>query len=132
MGCRWSRVQISPPRPNPFTPCSNSYCKEWFVLHHLGMPKKPLNDEWRTWIRHNVSRGCSRDELFRILVKEGFDLVDIGSELGPTPNTAPAPDTAPKAALLPELQRHGAPLLELYTAENFVDARTCAALVELI
>ena len=108
------------------------------MLHHLAMLKKPLNDEWRTWIRHNVARGCSRDELFRILAKEGFDLVEIGSELGPTPNTAPTPstapasDTAPKAALLPGLQRHGAPLLELYTAENFVDARVCTALVELI
>jgi prolyl 4-hydroxylase len=104
----------------------------------LKKPLKPLNDEWRTWIRHNVARGCSRDELFRILVKEGFDLVDIGNELGPkanpapTPDTAPASDTAPKAPVLPGLQRHGAPLLELYSAENFVDARACAALVELI
>ncbi len=110
------------------------------MVHHLAMVKKPLNDEWRTWIRHNVARGCSRDELFRILVKEGFDLVDIGSELGPAPNSAPKaappsrlqPETAPKAALLPGLQRHGAPRLELYTVEDFVDTRICAALVELI
>jgi prolyl 4-hydroxylase len=110
------------------------------VLHHLAMLKKPLNDEWRAWIRHNVARGCSREELSQILLKEGFDLVEIGSELGPTLNTAPKaallpglpPNTAPKAALLPGLQRHGEPLLELYTAENFLDARTCAAVVQLI
>jgi len=110
------------------------------VLHHLAMPKKPLNDQWRTWIRQNVARGCSREELSRILLKEGFDLVDIGSELGPAPNSAPKaelptrvqPKTAPKAALLSGLQCHGAPRLELYTVENFVDSRICAALVELI
>ena len=97
------------------------------------MLKKPLNDEWRAWIRHNVERGCSREELFRILVKEGFDLAAIRSELGFTPSTtAPVPNTAPNAELLPRLQRHGAPLVELYTADNFLDARTCAALVELI
>jgi prolyl 4-hydroxylase len=104
------------------------------------MPTKLLNDKWRTWIRTNVARGCSRDELSRILVKEGFDLVEIGSELGPTPNGATKgallselqPKSAPNAALLPGLQSHGAPRLELYTAENFVDSRICAALVELI
>jgi len=46
------------------------------------MPNKPLNDEWKTWIRHNLARGCSRDELSRILVKEGFDLFTVGRELG--------------------------------------------------
>jgi ABC-type branched-subunit amino acid transport system substrate-binding protein len=110
------------------------------VPHHPAMPTKLLNDKWRTWIRTNVARGCSRDELSRILVKEGFDLVEIGSELGPTPNGATKgallselqPKSAPNAALLPGLQSHGAPRLELYTAENFVDSRICAALVELI
>jgi prolyl 4-hydroxylase len=100
------------------------------------MLKKPLNDEWRAWIRHNVARGCSRDELHRILVKEGFDVVEIGTELGPTPNgapkAAPLPNTAPNPALLPRLQRHGAPRVELYTVDDFLDARTCAAVVELI
>jgi prolyl 4-hydroxylase len=100
------------------------------------MLKKPLNDEWRAWIQHNVARGCSREELFRILVKEGFDVVAVRSELGFTPSSAPQaaplPNTPPKAELLPGLQQHGAPLVELYTADNFLDARTCAALVQLI
>ncbi|MFL6563975.1 MAG: prolyl hydroxylase family protein [Burkholderiales bacterium] len=110
------------------------------MLHHPAMLKKPLSDQWRAWIRQNVARGCSREELSRILLKEGFDVVDIGSELGPAPSSAskaalpprPQPKAAPKAALLPGLERHGAPRLELYTVANFVDARTCAALVELI
>lgn len=103
------------------------------------MLKKPLNDEWRAWIRLNVARGCSRDELARILLNEGFDFVAIGTELGLMASTPPAAspprlqqDTAPKAALLPGLQRHGEPLLELYTADQFLDVRTCKALVELI
>src|SRR5262249_1407176 len=86
----------------------------------------------RAWIRHNIGRGCARDELSRILVQEGFDLFTIGRELGPAANTAAMPPTAPQAALLPGLQRHGAPLLELYTVEGFLDSPTCAALVELI
>jgi prolyl 4-hydroxylase len=110
----------------PFTCESGTRC------YHFAMAKKQLNDEWRAWIQHNVARGCSRDELSRVLVKEGFDLFTIGRELGAIPNTAAAPSTAPKAALLPGLQRHGAPLLELYTVESFLDSRTCAALVELI
>ena len=100
------------------------------------MQRKPLNDEWRAWIRQNIARGCSTDELYRILVKEGFDFSAIRSELGlngsAAPRTAPLPNTAPKAALLPGLQRHGEPLLELYTADNFLDSRTCEALVRLI
>jgi len=104
------------------------------------MLKKPLNDEWRAWIRLNVARGCSRDELARILLNEGFDFVEVGTELGLTASSSPAAslpprlqqDTGPKAAVLPGLQRHGEPLLELYTADQFLDARTCKALVELI
>src|ERR1041384_5866341 len=104
------------------------------------MLKKPLNDEWRAWIRLNVARGCSRDELARILLNEGFDFVEVGTELGLTAGSSPAAslpprlqrDTGPKAAVLTGLQRHGEPLLELYTADQFLDARTCKALVELI
>ena len=54
------------------------------------MLKKPLNDEWRAWIRLNVARGCSRDELARILLNEGFDFVEVGTELGLTAGSSPA------------------------------------------
>jgi prolyl 4-hydroxylase len=86
------------------------------------MPKRQLDDEWIAWIRHNLARGCSKDELFRILVREGFDLNAIHAQL----------HGAPKAALLPGLRRHESPLAELYTVEDFLDPRACAALVELI
>jgi prolyl 4-hydroxylase len=104
------------------------------------MLKKPLNDEWRAWIRLNVARGCSRDELARILLNEGFDFVEIGTELGLTASSSPKAslpprlqqNTGPKAELLKGLERHGAPRLELYTVDHFLDARICAAVVELI
>ena len=34
---------------------------------------KNIDDQWREWIRHNVSRGCSKQELLDILVREGFE-----------------------------------------------------------
>src|ERR1043165_2716104 len=104
------------------------------------MLKKPLNDEWRAWIRLNAARGCPRGELARILLNEGFDFVEVGTELGLTAGSSPAAslpprlqqDTGPKAAVLTGRKRHGEPLLGLYTADQFLDARACEALAELI
>src|SRR4051794_28650911 len=44
---------------------------------------KTIDDQWREWIRHNVARGCSKHELFDILVREGFERREAYSELNP-------------------------------------------------
>jgi prolyl 4-hydroxylase len=82
------------------------------------MAKNVLDKEWTDWVHHNVGRGCSREELARILLDEGFEFEAIQRELYPI--------------LIPNLRRVGAQGLELYTAEEFLDARECRDLVSLM
>ena len=34
---------------------------------------KILDQPWKDWVRLNIQRGCSRQELYEILLREGFD-----------------------------------------------------------
>jgi prolyl 4-hydroxylase len=43
---------------------------------------KPLDDEWRDWLRQNRDRGCDRLELYRQALGAGFDAEAIALELG--------------------------------------------------
>lgn len=45
-------------------------------------PVRTFDDRWRGWLRHNIERGCPRDELFRILHDHGFAFGDIQREMG--------------------------------------------------
>ena len=47
------------------------------------MARTVLDKEWKDWIRLNVERGCSKDELLGILVKEGFAHEAARRELNP-------------------------------------------------
>ncbi len=111
------------------------------------MRKTLFDDAWKQWIRHNLERGCSRDELFRILLDEGYDHGAIAAELQHEPSrdlalvrnplrpSAPLVGRAtqkPDPRALPDLKRWETPHLELYTAEAFLDQGTCAELVELM
>jgi len=106
-----------------------------------------IDDAWRAWIRHNVERGCSRDELFKILLDEGFEYGSIQRELGHTPAVDPSlirnplkpqavPDRSqhpqrPDAAMMPGLRRTASPHLEIYTVEAFLGVRECAEIIAL-
>ena len=45
------------------------------------MPKD-LTQDWLNWIFENIQRGCDRNELLDILLKENFDLTQSKIALG--------------------------------------------------
>jgi prolyl 4-hydroxylase len=105
------------------------------------LAQNEFDAQWKAWVRHNVERGCSKDELFRILVDEGFERAAVERELGhkPTlelaviPNPLLAGGPGPDPELLPTLQKIQAVRpIELYTAEGFLDREHCRRLIELM
>jgi prolyl 4-hydroxylase len=46
------------------------------------MAARPLTDDWRGWLKLNMSRGCDLDDLFQRASRQGFDPEDISRELG--------------------------------------------------
>ena len=48
--------------------------------------KKRISKDWNDWIKLNQDRGCDLDEMYGILLKEGFDPLDIKNSLGHEPN----------------------------------------------
>jgi prolyl 4-hydroxylase len=88
------------------------------------MPKAVFDREWKSWIDHNVRRGCSKDELFRILVDEGFDQQAAKEALDQRKAANPI--------LIANLRRFDSRQAELYTAASFLSAEECRDLVALI
>lgn len=99
---------------------------------------KPLDAAWIDWVHLNVSRGCSRDEMTGILRREGFDEKAIEAAFASVPKRAAAAPPVisqgiPRASLqLPNAVRHGGDNLELYSADGFLTADECAAIVDRI
>src|SRR5262245_32809113 len=110
--------------------------------HRILLSMKKFDSRWRTWLRHNIDRGCSKDELFTILIKEGFEPIEIQHEMkySPEMNYTPAMPSpvlesapgGPSKELLPGLRRHESALLELYTVDDFLTRKVCEGLVKLI
>ncbi len=81
---------------------------------------KVLDQPWKAWVRLNVERGCSREELLGILLNEGFDEDAARLE-------------AYRAPLrIANLQPVESPRLEMYTAERFLSHEHCSALISLM
>lgn len=81
---------------------------------------KFLDQPWKDWVRLNIRRGCSRQALYEILVREGFD------------HDAAALELSRREILIPNLQPIESPRLELYTAEDFLNRAECEALIALM
>ena len=79
---------------------------------------KNIDGQWREWIRHNVSRGCSKQELLDILLREGFEREEAYRELHPMQ--------------IPGLSRLDSPRAELYIAEGFLQESECRHLMDLM
>ena len=45
--------------------------------------KKKISQDWQDWIKVNTERGCDPEEIYGILLKEGFDPVDIRNSFQP-------------------------------------------------
>ena len=103
------------------------------------MTAPALDQRWRDWIRSNVARGCSKDQLFRILHDAGFAHADIVDALGHRP-TRPlhcivnplAGDAAPATRPPAGARRHPSRDVELYVFEEFLDAAQCETLLALV
>ena len=81
------------------------------------MARSELTPEWKQWVAHNVERGANVDEIYDILVREGFE-----------------PDTAARELNIRRvrLQRFPSDKVELYTAEDFLLPQDCDELIEII
>ena len=44
-----------------------------------------MNKEWVDWIHLNISRGCDKDGIYKILIDEGFSPSVIEKEMGYRP-----------------------------------------------
>jgi prolyl 4-hydroxylase len=82
------------------------------------MARTVFDQQWKDWIRLNVERGCSKDELLGILISEGFAHEAARRELNPL--------------AVPNLTRVESPLIELYTAEGFLDEQECQRIISLM
>lgn len=82
------------------------------------MTRIELDSQWKEWIRTNVARGCSRDELFSILAKEGFESGAIRHELCPLQVRG--------------LRRVPTDRAELYLADDFLDPAECRRIAGLM
>jgi prolyl 4-hydroxylase len=76
-----------------------------------------FTSQWKDWVRDNVERGCSTEEIFNTLLKEGFEPTAIEREL----NIRRVP-----------LKRFPSDKLELYTAENFLEPEECVEIIDII
>ena len=47
---------------------------------------REFNKEWVDWISLNIERGCDKDGIFKILIDEGFDPIQIEEHMGYKPN----------------------------------------------
>ena len=89
------------------------------------MPRTAFDKQWSDWIQHNVERGCSQEELFSILVREGFDAEAARRALAPGGISYPPLRMA-------NLQRVPSPRVELFVAEGFLDEPDCGGLIDLM
>jgi prolyl 4-hydroxylase len=82
------------------------------------MEKYVFDKEWRDWVNHNVARGCSKTELFEILVREGFHGEAAYRALNPIQ--------------IQTLCKVDTERAELYTADGFLTEAECRHLIDLM
>jgi prolyl 4-hydroxylase len=114
---------------------------------------KLLDDEWKTWARINVARGCDLDGIFKILADEGFDYHEISRHLDYIPSRNLENIVNPEKArahlqsgdgfsgsvgldrdrvYLANARRLDTSLAEFYTLDNFLNREECERLIALI
>ncbi len=114
--------------------------------------KTIFDDDWKIWIWTNVSRGCSKAGIFKILTDNGFSYGAIKQELNYEPTqpvglianpllaevtssqaeSSISQPTAPIQHYFPNANKIATDQAEIYTVDNFLSAAECQALVALI
>ncbi|MEL0244085.1 MAG: hypothetical protein VW955_06590, partial [Gammaproteobacteria bacterium] len=89
------------------------------------MTEKVFSKEWSDWILENIARGCSLEDIYTILYKQGFNKSDIEIALNFSPDegaiAALEPDT-PKEKLIKsnvEIFKRTYSKIPKYTQEGF-------------
>ncbi len=94
---------------------------------------RSLDKKWQHWLLANLQRGCSPAELKQTLAKEGYGEAAIHKAFDELPDLGALAATAAKASInVPNARRFESSSIELYTAEDFLDASECAELVVLV
>ena len=111
------------------------------VESHQTGPVFHFEDNWKIWIWHNVSRGCSKDLLIKELVTlHNFPYDAACSELNHWP-TVPLEQihlpnshgkNSPKLLPFGVARKIDSSVLEIYTMENFLTEDECQLLIDFI
>ena len=102
------------------------------------MPKD-LTQDWLNWIFENIQRGCDRNELLDILLKEDFDLtqskIALGFELSKA-NISADPLSETGQYNLSKDHISASPIesvsAEIYEVRDFLSAEECQLLIDQI
>lgn len=115
--------------------------------------KQHFDDGWKIWIWGNVSRGCSKDGIFRILIDEGFEYSAIKNELNYEPSqditlianpltnktvlesdseSSSDPPKEKNTLFFPKSEKIKTDLADIFVVDNFLNKQECEKIVELI
>ncbi len=110
---------------------------------------KQITQDWKDWIELNISRGCDKDGIYKILIDEGFNPIDIEKEMDHVPDVNIANIVNPlkteqsteftegvlsehRSIYMPNAQKLDTELAEFYTLDNFLYSKECDQVTELI
>lgn len=116
------------------------------------MEHRPFSDSWKYWIWSNVHQGSSKDDIFGILLQQGYDFEDIVDELGHRPEVdledllkvpvpqgtvsesryEPRKNAILKANFAVPAKRIEDKNAEIYTVSNFMSKKECQKMVDII
>jgi len=110
---------------------------------------KQITQDWKDWIELNISRGCDKNGIYKILLDEGFSSINIEKEMGYVPNIDVTSIINPLKAhqdteltedvqseediiYIPNAQKLATDLAEFYTLPDFLNSEECDQITELI
>jgi len=113
-----------------------------------------FTEDWIDWINENVSVGCDKNGIFKILLDEGFTHQQIRKQMNFEPlenvasivnplrakfeadrkknQTKEVRHTQDQGIFLPNAEKLNSELADLYVIDNFLNQQECVKLVQLI